>query len=171
MKLGKIDETGRLEKEYHFTYGISESKGYPGSFSWQTAAIAELSEVFARRRGLRSVYQPCSDSRSLYDLDPASACAIGMIPPELQTRITSIGVTGEGACMAAVNREQFGAVLDSAQKAQFVELALDMGFQEIYVEEMEFPGESEHEWASQNNGNHRQRQPVFPIQEKSVWIR
>ena len=79
-------------------------------------------------------------------LDPASACAIGMIPPELQTRITSIGnAAGEGACMVAVNREQFERSRILAQKAEFVELALDMGFQEIYVEEMEFPGESEHE--------------------------
>ena len=148
LKLGKIDETGRLEKEYHFTDRVFLNQKDIRELQLAKAAIAAGIRSLCEKKGIK-----VSDiSRVLIAgafgnyLDPASACAIGMIPPELQTRITSIGnAAGEGACMAAVNREQFERSRILAQKAEFVELALDMGFQEIYVEEMEFPGESEHE--------------------------
>ena len=147
LKLGKIDETGRLEKEYHFTDRVFLNQKDIRELQLAKAAIAAGIRSLCEKKGIK-----VSDiSRVLIAgafgnyLDPASACAIGMIPPELQTRITSIGnAAGEGACMAAVNREQFERSRILAQKAEFVELALDMGFQEIYVEEMEFPGESEH---------------------------
>ena len=148
LKLGKIDETGRLEKEYHFTDRVFLNQKDIRELQLAKAAIAAGIRSLCEKKGIK-----VSDiSRVLIAgafgnyLDPASACAIGMIPPELQTRITSIGnAAGEGACMVAVNREQFERSRILAQKAEFVELALDMGFQEIYVEEMEFPGESEHE--------------------------
>ena len=75
-------------------------------------------------------------------MDPASACAIGMIPPCLQDRIESIGnAAGEGAKLCAVNREEFAYSKRLAEKAEFLELASMEDFNDCYVDCLMFEEE------------------------------
>lgn len=55
LKLGKIDETGRLEKEYHFTDRVFLNQKDIRELQLAKVPLRQVSEVFARRRGLRSV--------------------------------------------------------------------------------------------------------------------
>ena len=77
-------------------------------------------------------------------MHPASACAKGRLPPELENRILSIGnAAGEGAKMAVLNQEEFKRSSRLSEETRFVELALERNFQDVYVEELLFPEEEE----------------------------
>lgn len=144
LKAGKIDETGRMEETCYFTDRVYLNQRDIRELQLAKAAIAAGIQILCQRKGIR----PADIQRVLIAgafgnyLDPASACAIGMLPPELAGKITSVGnAAGEGARMAALNRGQFERSKVLAEKAEFVELALDPDFQDVYVDEMEFPGE------------------------------
>ena len=73
-------------------------------------------------------------------LSPDSACAIGLIPPELKGRISAIGnAAGEGAKLVLKNKELWKEAQKLARKAEFLELAASPDFQDCYVDELEFP--------------------------------
>ena len=70
---------------------------------------------------------------------PASACRLGMIPMELLPRIDSVGnAAGEGAKIAALNREEFEHSVVMARKCEFLELATHPDFQDTYVDNLMF---------------------------------
>ncbi len=73
-------------------------------------------------------------------MDPQSACRIGLIPPELSDRITGVGnAAGEGAKQILQNADRRDLAAALAAKAEFVELATDPDFQDIFVDKLEFP--------------------------------
>lgn len=68
-------------------------------------------------------------------LDPASACAIGMIPPVLKDRIEPIGnAAGAGSRLCALSREEFAYSSDLAEGTEFLELASMPEFNDCYVD-------------------------------------
>ncbi|KIR01832.1 Acetyl-CoA synthase corrinoid activation protein [Lachnospiraceae bacterium TWA4] len=71
---------------------------------------------------------------------PHSACAIGMIPPELESRIVPIGNgAGEGSKIAILNQEEFYRSERIARNCEFLELATHPDFNDCYVDGLEFP--------------------------------
>ena len=133
-----------MEETCYFTDRVYLNQRDIRELQLAKAAIAAGIQILCQRKGIR----PADIQRVLIAgafgnyLDPASACAIGMLPPELAGKITSVGnAAGEGARMAALNRGQFERSKVLAEKAEFVELALDPDFQDVYVDEMEFPEE------------------------------
>ena len=68
-------------------------------------------------------------------MDPAAACAIGMIPPVLQERIQPIGnAAGAGAKLCAMRREEFAYSSKLAENTEFLELASMEEFNDCYVD-------------------------------------
>ena len=77
-------------------------------------------------------------------MDPASACAIGMIPRSLLGKIRPIGnAAGEGAKLALLSRSTLDQAQTLSEKISFVELAASPEFQDCFVDELEFPGGEE----------------------------
>jgi len=75
-------------------------------------------------------------------MDPASACAIGMIPPILQDRIRPIGnAAGEGARHCAVSADQFAYSSALAKDTEFLELASMPEFNDCYIDYLCFEEE------------------------------
>jgi uncharacterized 2Fe-2S/4Fe-4S cluster protein (DUF4445 family) len=77
-------------------------------------------------------------------MSPASACGIGLIPPELEEKVMAIGnAAGQGArlCVLSIDEYRRAAVL--AKRIEYLELAADPQFQDVFVDELEFPGEDE----------------------------
>ncbi len=77
-------------------------------------------------------------------MSPASACGIGLIPPELEEKVTAIGnAAGQGArlCVLSIDEYKRAAVL--SRHVEYLELAADPAFQDVFVDELEFPGEPE----------------------------
>ena len=146
LKLGKIDETGRMEETCYLTDRVFLNQRDIRELQLAKAAIAAGIQILCQRRGIqiKDIGRVLIAGAFGNYLDPASACAIGMLPPELEGRIVSIGnAAGEGARIAALNCRQFERSRSLAKKTEFVELALDMGFQEVYVDEMGFPEEDD----------------------------
>lgn len=73
-------------------------------------------------------------------MNPDSACQIGLIPAVLRDRIQGIGnAAGAGAVQAALSRERRVSCERLAEAAEFVELAAEPDFSDIFIEELEFP--------------------------------
>jgi uncharacterized 2Fe-2S/4Fe-4S cluster protein (DUF4445 family) len=73
-------------------------------------------------------------------MSPHSACAIGMIPTNLESRIIPIGnAAGEGSKIAILNQEEFYRSERIARNCEFLELATHPDFQDCYVDGLEFP--------------------------------
>ena len=133
-----IGESGRME----------ETVTLPGSNVYLTqkdvrevqlakAAIRAGIELMCQKKGVEP-----EDIRKVYlagafgsFMDPASACAIGMIPPVLLDRIEAIGnAAGEGAKLCALSRKAFDYSKCLAEKAEFLELASMAEFNDCYVD-------------------------------------
>lgn len=77
-------------------------------------------------------------------LDPASACAIGMIPECLLDRIKPIGnAAGEGAKLCALSGEEYTYSQALAENTRFLELASLPEFNDCYVDCLTFEEEDE----------------------------
>lgn len=142
LKQGLIDETGRLKETYYFTSRVFLNQRDIRELQLAKAAIAAGIQILCQKKGIQTgdIERVLIAGAFGNYLDPASACAIGMLPQELLDRITSIGnAAGEGARIVAVNEAQFERSRRLAERTEFTELALDMGFQEVYVDEMGFP--------------------------------
>lgn len=72
-------------------------------------------------------------------LRPAAAAAIGLIPKGLLPKVRLVGnCAGAGACTALLSCEARARMEAVARAARYVELSLDEGFSEAYIDAMEF---------------------------------
>ena len=73
-------------------------------------------------------------------LDARSAARIGLIPPELAGRAISVGNTSaEGASMMLLSREARERAQRIAEACEYLELSGSASFNQLFVNEMEFP--------------------------------
>jgi len=73
-------------------------------------------------------------------MSPEAACRIELIPQELLSKIKSIGnAAGEGAKLAALNKEEFEYAGRLHEGVEFLELASLPDFMELYGENLNFP--------------------------------
>ncbi|MEN6339936.1 MAG: ATP-binding protein, partial [Clostridiaceae bacterium] len=77
-------------------------------------------------------------------LSPAALCGIGLLPKELEACTVSIGnAAGEGAKLYLRNFELFLQTEELAKETGYIELTLDKGFTDRYVDAMSFPREEQ----------------------------
>ncbi len=75
-------------------------------------------------------------------MSPASACGIGLIPPELEEKVVAIGnAAGQGARLCVLSIDEYKRASRLAKHIEYLELAADPQFQDVFVDELEFPGE------------------------------
>ena len=75
-------------------------------------------------------------------MSPASACGIGLIPPELEEKVVAIGnAAGQGARLCVLSIDEYKRAARLAKHIEYLELAADPQFQDVFVDELEFPGE------------------------------
>lgn len=142
LKTGAMDETGRMEKTWHFTPKVGVSQKDIRELQLAKAAIAAGIRLLCSHYG--AVF---SDIREVQlagsfgtDMDPASACAVGLFPGELKEKIRPVGnAAGEGAQMAALSVETYEACGRLAEETEFLELAGDRAFPDLFMEELLFP--------------------------------
>ena len=139
-----MDESGRMAEIYHFTEQVFLNQRDIRELQLAKAAIAAGIQILCRHRGVEpgQVDQLLIAGAFGNYLNPDSACDIGMLPKELKGRIRSIGNgAGEGASIAALNQWELQKSIRLAKETEFLELALDPDFQDIYVDELGFPEE------------------------------
>ncbi len=140
LQNGDILETGRLDcQDPYYLEGarVFLSQKDVREVQLAKAAIRAGIELMCLRLGVRP-----ADIQKVYlagafgnYLDPASACAIGMIPPVLQSRIEPIGnAAGAGSRLCALSREEFAYSQSLAEGTEFLELASMPEFNDCYVD-------------------------------------
>ena len=73
-------------------------------------------------------------------MSPKSACGIALIPPVLESKVTAVGnAAGQGAKLALLSKEEYERSADIARTMNYLELAADPKFQDIFVDMLEFP--------------------------------
>lgn len=72
--------------------------------------------------------------------DPRSACAIGLLPPQLLEKVRQIGnAAGAGAKIALLSRHECRRAGAIARAVEYVELSAYPGFNNIFTASLEFP--------------------------------
>lgn len=73
-------------------------------------------------------------------MSPKSACGIALIPPKLENKVNAVGnAAGQGSIFAAMSRAEYGRAYDISKKIEYLELAADPEFQDVFVDNLEFP--------------------------------
>jgi uncharacterized 2Fe-2S/4Fe-4S cluster protein (DUF4445 family) len=73
-------------------------------------------------------------------LNPHSACVIGLIPAELEDRITMVGnAAGSGAKLALLSTSEYERAAGAARNVEFIELGSDPAFTSTFARAMMFP--------------------------------
>lgn len=73
-------------------------------------------------------------------LNPHSACVIGLIPAELEDRITMVGnAAGAGAKLALLSSSEYERAARAARNVEFIELGSDPAFTSTFARTMMFP--------------------------------
>lgn len=105
-------------------------------------AMAAGIQMMCRRLGIET-----NDIRSVMIagafgsyMSPESACGIGLIPPELREEVCAIGnAAGQGAKLCALSAAEYERAAVLASSMDYLELAADPAFQDVFVDELEFP--------------------------------
>lgn len=72
-------------------------------------------------------------------INKASAAAIGLFPAELVEKVREVGnAAGDGAVEAVLSEEAWDKALDISRKMHYIELASYSGFNDMYIEHMNF---------------------------------
>lgn len=136
-----IDETGYLAEPIRLECGISLYPEDVRSVQLAKAALAAGIRMISERAGVRvaeiGTWYLCGGFGS--HLDPASAIAIGLLPPESRGKTIALGNAAlTGACLLRKNgnREKLRRIVS---EAKHVTLGGDPKFNEVYIEQMIFP--------------------------------
>ena len=146
LELEEIDESGRMEETYYFTDKVFINQKDVRELQLAKAAIAAGIVLLCHYEGheIGDIQQLLLAGAFGNYLDPHSACAIGLLPKELEERIIPVGnAAGAGAEIAILNHNEERRAAEMARKVKFVELANDPEFQDVYVDEMFFGEEDD----------------------------
>ncbi len=105
------------------------------------AAIASGIELLMRRLGVttKDVERVMLAGAFGNYMSPKSACAIGLIPKELESKIIPIGnAAGQGSKMAALSKSEYLRSIDIGRKTEYMELAGMPEFNDVFMENIEF---------------------------------
>lgn len=142
LEKGIVEESGRMECEKFFlTEKVYIAQKDIREIQLAKSAICTGIMMLAQKLGVKI----CDIKEVLLAgafgnyMDPESACKIGLIPSELQSKIKMIGnAAGEGAKLAVLSYPEFLRAQKIADKADFVELASEKDFQDMFVDNLEF---------------------------------
>ena len=142
LDMGIIDESGRMEAGAfslcpHVTLTQKDVREVQLAKAAIRAGIELLCAHLGRRpEEIRRVLLAGAFGSSM---SPASACRIGMLPPVLLDRVHPIGnAAGAGAKRCALSAREFAYSQTLAAGTEFLELASMPGFQDCFVDALEF---------------------------------
>lgn len=141
LRTGYMEETGRIRDAWHFTQKVVVTQSDIRELQLAKAALAAGIRLLCSHYGA-----VLSDIREVQlagafgnDMDPSSACEVGLFPAELKNRIRPVGnAAGEGARIAALDIREYEKCSRLARETECLELARDADFPDIFMEELMF---------------------------------
>lgn len=144
LELEIIDESGFMEDDYRISDRVSLTKRDVREVQLAKAAIAAGIHIMCDIWGinLQDIEDVLIAGAFGNYMNPASACAIGLLPKEFSDKVTLIGnAAGEGAKLAILNQHEFERSCQLASSVEFLELANRPEFQDTFVDELSFSQE------------------------------
>lgn len=149
LDLEDIGESGRVltdDRLLHLKGKVALTQNDVNELQFAKGAIAAGIEMMADGLGL-----DLHDIQAVYlagafgnYMNPDSACRIGLIPAFLRERIKPCGnAAGKGSQMAAVSAQAYEYAAGLATASDFLDLAAQPDFQDVYVEHLCFEEEEE----------------------------
>lgn len=144
LDLGLLNERGKLltdDKQFHLAEGLSLDQEDIRQVQLAKGAFAAGIRLMARQMGIdldrvRRVF--LAGAFGTY-LNPRSACRIGLLPRELEGRITAIGnAAGAGARLMAGDPAARDRAKQIAERTEALELNTLPGFSRCFAESMRF---------------------------------
>lgn len=143
LRTDALDESGYLEEDYPLTpdgsvfltpKDIREIQLAKSAVCSGVIRLMELAEVTAD--GIDEVFFAGGFGNQL---DPASAAAIGLIPPSLAGKCKAVGnAAGKGAMMAALSGEALDRLAAMPLRCRYYELSGDARFNQLFTEQLHF---------------------------------
>lgn len=132
--LYKAEDTGNHQDIYLSQKDVREVQLAKGAIA---AGIQILSEKLGiEPENIEKVYLAGAFGNYM---DAESACMIGLIPYALHERIVTVGnAAGEGAKLACLNKDEAVYAGKLAKEAEFIELANEGAFQDVFVDQLQF---------------------------------
>ena len=148
LQSGEMDESGRLEAGDR--YDIGDTGVYLTQKDIREVQLAKGAMAAGLRLMAKALGVGVGDIEEVdiagafgNYIDPDSACAIGLIPPELRERIVPVGnAAGAGARLALIDSDAWREADTLARTTEFLELATLPEFQDEFVDQLGF-GEEE----------------------------
>ena len=150
LDLGVLNKRGRIgsryveedsERRVYLTDRVYLSQDDIRAVQMAKGAIAAGIEILARTVGVdRSAIDRVLLAGAFGSfISPKSACRIGLIPPELEGRITAVGnAAGSGAILSVSSRIEFARTDALVSRIEPVELSAQADFQKIFAKNMMF---------------------------------
>ena len=150
---GELDETGYLEDE-PVTYAAA-ADGTPLTLTQEDVRALQLAKS-AMRAGMEALCDAADLPLTAlsrvavvgglgYYMNMDSACAIGLLPTELRTRLQTVGNTAlGGAALLLANPALSEKIAKEAAACEIIDLNRSAAFNELFITHMMFP--SEEEW-------------------------
>ena len=145
LRSGELDESGKLQSGPEYRIGDTDvvlTQKDIREMQLAKGAISAGIHLLAERLGiaLTDIRRVCIAGAFGNYMDPNSACDIGLIPPELRSKVIPVGnAAGEGAQMVLQDRAAWARAERLARNAEFLELASLPQFQDEFVDQLEFP--------------------------------
>lgn len=147
LKIAAIDESGRLMQGDYCCLGDTDviiTQKDIREVQLAKAAISAGIQMMVQKMGMR-----VEDIEEVHiagafgnNMNPDSACAIGMIPHVLRKKIIKIGnAAGEGAELILQDCSAWFSAQKLARETDFLELASMLVFQDAFVDALSFPEE------------------------------
>ena len=136
-----VERDGDGNGRFHLTPQVYLTAGDVRNLQLAKAAVAAGIEVLSQRRGV-----PLENVEGLYlaggfgtYIDPASAMAIGMLPPVLAGKVRPLGNTAlAGAAALALDSRLWPKVEDTARSCAYIELSGQPDFTQAFTGNMGF---------------------------------
>ena len=153
LHCGLINERGRIANEEHtlpLADGVFLTQEDIRQLQLAKGAISAGIRLMAEHLGvtldeIETVY--LAGAFGTY-MDPGSACRVGLIPAELEARITPVGnAAGSGAMQIVCSEEVFRRTDTLAAKVVYLDLATSTGWTKCFAQNMRFLSEVDYWYA------------------------
>ncbi len=137
LELGLINRRGRICGDVMLTDGVFLTQEDIRQVQLAKGAIAAGIRLLTERLGqpqrvlLAGAFGSC--------LNPKNACRIGLLPPELEAKITAVGnAAGRGAVLLAADPGKLSLCNLIVEKAEYMDLSTQAAFPRTFAKAMEF---------------------------------
>lgn len=145
LECREMDESGKLQNGQNFRIGdtgVILTQKDVREVQLAKAAIAAGIRLMCKKMGvaLCEIEEVCIAGAFGSYMNANSACCIGLLPIELQSKIQICGnAAGQGAQRVLMDRSAWKRAISLAEDTGFLELASMPEFQDVFVDELEFP--------------------------------